>query len=702
MAYTQCGFTGSALLDYRQLRENGCHPENLWWFYDYFPLVYEKDKLIADNYDAYLFGLADLRGVGLASFTRILDPADVKTAAEVCVTDFYSVSHVKRGLNTRAAPNVRARSVSQGPVIALWQDLSTKGHVLYTRGAQRARLKFVVRSDAGIADVKVHDADRGLFRRFAGHGAKELAREFEAVYDRQHYLTLEVTDINGKRAFSPDIHLYYYTRGLYRCGDNLNMLGSAGLVWHPDRNEMMQMFKNFAHGKEFSLRGWDSGSPLAPMPKVRPCESISARSADETAASRPPSYPIEKTVVSKLLDVRLASGDMQIAAMRMTHRADTYGTDERPSPAMASLPRDRGELEYYERTHTIYSPMDRLDYVIIWFHRREREGRKNYRGGVMWHEGEIRFKKDVVLQGAVPIPLAQMMCPTDLEKNWGNVLIAQEAGGETKVSALQDTAKRVVTQGRLRPGGFVSQMPSVVGHLAFLAPVGMDFAYSSSMPGEMQIGLGRDGELVKAGTVMPYRFAIATLADVPAGSAAAADTAAGFNMGGGHDGYPVAMKVGAIEDATFFFTARAEDSETAFTLGPRNLIIDLPVRVRGLENNGCVAVYSAMRPWYRFVATDDEGTAWFQEPIDNANEMWVGNVFVCDNKAVKLTLVVDGQAEGKPPFIEAHNPTDKKITATVRSPKNAPMFGGLTTKVTVPEGDSVFLVVRDGKLVPRD
>ena len=697
-----CGFSGSALIDYRQFRANGAHPENLWWFFHYLPMVYEKDKLIADNYSEYLFGLRDLRAVALASFTRISDPADVSVAAATCFTGFQSLGHAKKALNSNLAPSSIARSsgqyVSQGPEIAYWQAVTSGGNWLYTSGVQRNLFKFVVRSEAGIAEVKVHDADQGIFRRFAGNGAKELTREFEAVNDKQHYLTLEVIDKNGKRAYSQCIPIYFYSRGLYRCGDNLNILGSSGLVWHPDRNEMMQMFKNFSNGNDFALRGWDTGAPLAPMPKVRACETLSVKGAGEYPT--PPkqlAYPLQRTAVSKLLDVVLGSYNLQIASMSMTKLAETYGTDQRPGPAACSVPRDIGDLEYFERTHTIYSPGDRLDYVITWNYRREVEGRKDYKGGIMWHEGEIRFKKDMTLQGAVPIPLVQMMCPTDLEQKWGNTLIASDSDGNTKISMLQDMKKPVGNSGRISPGGFVSQMPAPVGYQAFLAPVGSDFAYSSSMPGEMQIGLGREGQEVKAGTVMPYRFAIATFAGADAGSAVPADTAAGFNMNGGCDGYPVKMKTGEIVDTVFFFTAKAADNESAFTLGPRSLIIDLPIRVQGLEDNGCAAVYSTKRPWFRFISVV-KGAAYFQEPIDQANEMWVGNMFVCENKNLKITVVVDGQAEGNLPFIEVHNPTDKEVQTTITSPSGTPLFGGLKTNVKIPAGDSVKLNI-NGKQI---
>lgn len=101
------------------------------------------------------------------------------------------------------------------------------------------------------------------------------------------------------------------------------------------------------------------------------------------------------------------------------------------------------------------------------------------------------------------------------------------------------------------------------------------------------------------------------------------------------------------------------------------------VLVRGLENNGCAALWSEKHPWFRFVAVDEAGTAWFQEDIDQRNAMWAGNVFVCDNKAVKIALVVDGQADGRPPFVELHNPTDEAVHAAVHSPAGAPLFGGL-------------------------
>lgn len=97
----QNGYAGIALLDYKQLRANGAHPENLWWFYHYIPLAYEGTKLIADNRGDYLFGLRDLRMAIPVSFTRIRTPAEVAAAAQTCHTGFRTIPLARTALNTR-------------------------------------------------------------------------------------------------------------------------------------------------------------------------------------------------------------------------------------------------------------------------------------------------------------------------------------------------------------------------------------------------------------------------------------------------------------------------------------------------------------------------------------------------------------------------------------------------------------------------
>jgi len=701
-----CQFPGSALLDYQQLRKNGAHPENLWWFYHYMPLVYEKDRLIADNESEYLFGLRDMRWAAVASFTRVRAPADVATAAAACFTGMKDLPSAKAAINTRCVASWAATQagqyVSQGPVVAAWEVMNSQmeSNWRYTRGAQRVPLHFVVRSEAGIAEVKVLDADRGPIRRFLGHGARELSRRFELVHDQQHYLTLEVLDTAGKKAISQDVLVYCYKGGLFRCGDNLNILGPTAMCWHPDRNEFFNAAKDFRNGSDYCLRGWDTASATlgVPTPQAQLWDMINLKEAKGW-------YPEPSrlgSIVGRLMDVGVNSYNIQIATMRMTTLSESFDNEKRPTPAFASIARDLADLEYFDRTHTLYAPMERVDMYTTWNFRRDREGRKDYQGAILWHEGEIRFKKDCTLQGAVPIPLFWDRCPTDVSKNVGTTFIVTDADGSTRRSILRDEKKPVRNHGRIRPGGYAALMTAPVGYHGLLVPVDMDFAYEAALPSwtALLAGPGRDGQKMKAGSVLKYRFGVGTFADEKAGNSLLEQTVKAMDLAGGQAGYPVEMKAGELDDAVFFFTARAKENEAAFVLGPQDLIIELPVRVRGLENNGCAAVWSTKRPWFRFIPVDAEGTAWFQEPIDEKNAMWVGNVLVCSHKDVKITLVADGQAEGKPPRLEVHNPTDREIAATLRSPAHAPRFGGLSATVKIPVGDSVRLRIQGKQLEP--
>ena len=682
----RCNMPATALLDYRQLRAAGSHPENLWWFWNHFPLVYDRDQLIADNYAEYLAAQRDLRITAPMSLTRIKDPADVALAAKTCFTGFCNLEQARKAFASGPGGGGVRQYVSQGPVIAQWRAINTQmeDNWQHTRGGQSVRLRFVVRSDAGIADVKVHDADQGLLRRFAGHGDKELTREFTLTHDKQHWVSLEVSDLTGRRAFSRYMLLFVYKQGLYRCGDNLNILGPLGMIWHPDRLEMLPLVKDFRNGEDYSLQGWDRGSPMCPMPRAEPLIEVRTREYGVW-----PDRSKLGAVPQKLMDVGLASHNIQIVTMQMD-RLTRLGNRGGFSNAEGAVPQDVGDLEVFHRTHTMIAPMDRIDWFVTWNYRRYKEGSKDYRGALVWHEGEIRFRKDVTLQGQVPIPLARMACPTDLDKHWGNTFIVTDAAEGTRVAMLQSPEKRAQTKGRIRPGGYAAQMPSLVGYHAFFTLPGSDFAYQSDMPGYLQVGLGRDGQTVKAGTVMPYRFVVGALADAEGGTGLLEHTVQAMNLHGGQAGYPVAMTIGQLDDATFFFTATAQDHEALFTLGPQNLIIDLPIRVRGLEDNGCAAVYSTQHPWFRFIPVV-KGTAWFQEPIDEANELWVGNVLACDHKGVKITAILDGLTEKMKPFAEIHNPTDKDITTRVFSPRHAPKLGGLSTEVTIPAGQSIRL-----------
>jgi hypothetical protein len=499
---------------------------------------------------------------------------------------------------------------------------------------------------------------------------------------------LDVIDTNGKRAISNYQFLYCYKSGLYRCGDNLNTLGSAQLVWHPDRNQMPTMTKYFENGFKYTVQGIDSGPPLATQPDLWPMEYVS------TTEGSYPQLPAE--ITNKIPDIKLGSTDLQIYSTDMSQRSEGFDTDTRPGPSWGAISKRLGPHPYFERKHITYAPRSRQDYFVTWNHRRPWEGSKNYKGSILWHEGEIRWTKSVTLKSAVPVQLVRENGPGGARFDLHDQLFVTDAErGLLSLRLRADQEKPLRRSGRIAPGGYCAAMNTDLGYIAFFAPPGSDFSYSTygtdnapDLVNNTVIGLGRDGQKVEAGEVWKYRFALATIADPKLSNELLKDISQGFNLNAEKESvYPVEVKTGKLLDTEYFCSLSADKNETQFSIGPRELICDLPIRISGLQDNGCAADWATGRNFFRFVPVVD-GTAYFQESIDKKAEIWAGNVFVSDNPNVKLSLTIDGQAEDKAPLLEIHNPTEKEITTRVWSPPGTPLFGGMSFDVTLPAGGS--------------
>lgn len=687
-------FGPNAIVGMDRLHQSGAHPANLWWFFRFFPLIYEGDRLIEDDYDDFLYSLRDLRWMSLSSFTRVRDPAQVAVAAQACCTILPRPEHVKQWCNSRCGtyhPAYGKSYVTQGPHINLWWAINSQMENPWktTRGAQRVRLKFTVSSEVGIRDVTIHDANFGLIRRFDGQGAHELTREFEMVHDRQHYLALVATDVEGRRALGNYWLLYCYKSGLYRCGDNLNTLGSAAVLLHPDRHQRLMLHKVFEDVWKITLRGFDTGAGIASQPSIFPLKLI------ETPDG---AYPRERGLMTAgVLDVPMASYDVSITSMDFSSLAPRYEYEGRCTPSMGGILPLVGPHEYAEWSETAYILRSRMDYFTAWNHRRVFEGSQDYRGGLIWHDGVIRIRKDVVVKPGIPIPLFCVQGPGGAAHRTSDHLFVLDAErGPMHWQVSTDDEPPADCAGTIEAGGYAALMPTDVGYLAFLAGPGSPFRYSGhhwaktrGANGRVYVGFGKpQGGVMKAGTEIPYRFLMATINDKAVSADLMADQAEAYNLDGGTDGYPFEVKVGEFADAEFFFTVAAAEGETVIEIGPRKTICDLAFRVRGIEDNGCAAVYVKGQDFFRFVAVS-EGSAYFQEPIDPAIHLWAGNVLLCDCKDAKMTLVMLGQAEGAQRFLEVHNPRAEPLQARVWSPEHTPIFGGTKLTLDLPAGDSV-------------
>ncbi|HEY3397895.1 MAG TPA: hypothetical protein VGM19_09595 [Armatimonadota bacterium] len=692
-----CGYSPNMLLTYRNLRAQQAHPANMWWFYRVAPYVFDRGKLTEDNFDEWLYALRDIRHVDPASYTRLYAPAEVAGAAATCVTAGRNLPNMRDWLNTRCANygNPACPYVSTGPRIEQWEANNSQfDSPLDVRGAQRAHGRFTVASPDGIREVSIRDANYGVLRRYLGNGQPTLAREFELAHDRDHYLTLVVVDGKGKVAVSDEIYLWNYKTSMMRCGDNLNFLNGVGLCWHPDRNEMMPLAQMYQGMPAESIGGYDTAAALT----SRGVLALSALDTSHTEELKQYPVPGSGVVLRKILDVKLPGRDVKICDMTMDPLVESYDTPKRDTPALCDVPTVVQENQLFVRTHRAYYLQNRNNMFVTWNYRRAREGAENYRGGLVWHEGKITFKRDATLAGAVPVPLFYLS-PNQVEGTATVVLVQDSQGGPTiyPLTPGQPFAK----EGLLAPGGFLTAGPCDTYPVIFGAS-GSTLRYNAfadpatGRVSQIVVGVGQAGQNVAAGESLPYRFAVASLGGPRKTSeeyvAQFEDLGESFGLGGGERGVKSTVSAGTLVSREVFYTLQAAAGEAACRIEPRATIIDLPFCVQGVEDNGCAAVFSSARPWFRPVGVA-EGKAYFQENVDRGSEIWAGNVFLCDDKSVRLTLVADGLAEGRAPFLEVHNPTDKPITARVWSPQHAPLFGGYQSTPTLPAGSSLMLTL---------
>lgn len=692
-----CSYSPNMLLTYANLRAKGAHPANMWWFYRVPPFVYDGARLVADQLDEWLYALRDVRHVNPASYTRIHSPADVAGAAAVCATGARDLALARQWLNTRCGSfgDPAAPYVTGGPTIEQWSAINSQhDYPFEVRGKQRARLRLQVSSPDGIREVTVHNADYGAIRRFLGHGQKVFAQEFNLVHDRDHTLTLEVTDGKGRQAISEKIFLFSYKMSLERCGDNLNFLDGVGLCWHPDRNQMLPLAQDYQGMPTESIGGYDTSEALTNRAVLQ------LWAVDPITTEELKQYPDwdHDGLLRKILDIPLPGNDVKICQMEMGPIVWPFDSLSRDTPARTTVPWVVQENRLFSRTHRSYYFQNRANMYVAWDYRRVREGAQNYRGGMVWHEGKVRFKRDATLAGPLPVMLlylhggAAVGTPT-------TVLAKDAAAGA--VAAVLPRGQVLYQEGVLAPGGYFTAAPCDVYNVIY-AGAGTELHYvlvsdaAGGQINQLQVGLGRPGQNVTAGAELTYRFGVATLGGplMPPAQVAARAEEIGASFGiGGVGGVQATVTTGRLVGREMFLALAAEDHEARVQVAPRETIVDLPIRVQGIEDNGCAAVYSTARPWLRWVGVA-EGQAWLQENVDAGSSLWVGNVFVCDNPAIKLTLIDNGMAPGRAPFLEVHNPTDAPIQATVTSPPHTPTYGGRRFLVDVPPGSSRVLPLK--------
>ena len=658
---------------------------NLWWHHFLAPWEYRGGKVVADNTAQYFQVIGNQQSLIPTAYAEIRSADDLATAAGACVSVFLAanVTEAAKQIHPDSGPpwplySDRFSYVTQGPrltqfTITNW--IYGGQRVEYTAGVQYFQMRVGAASEVGLAEVAVLDGNQRLYRRFLPGGAKRFSRAWVGVHDRQHAFVIRATDIDGHVAYSSPRIAFDNARGLYQCSDNQNTLGSQNApFYHPGRHEFPGHSQNWIPSF-YGWRGWDGmQGPVRQAYLSAPYTYLDAVGERELQEGERYERPVEVALASYFCNVFRTKTTRVIAPFT----DPSYG-------ASTGLPVRDTALADQEYTAII--PASRADCEFFWFHP-ELMSRSlaSYRASLALVEGRVHLKKDVTLTDtAQPIPVASVSA-------WGKGLDAFYLSLPGR-GVLESYPFRGSTDA-LAPGAFASAGP--MAGAPFLANAGLTPLRLQSIPdakpdqvGGIVVGVAEPGAKLAAGTQLDFRLVTGFLAEGNQPGRTGADLAASLNLGGGTQGYPLKVTVGKLTDTRFLLDLTAQQGEVQFTAGPRRMFLDLPVRLRGVADNGCVALFEKRLGHFIFVPTW-EGDGLFQVAIDEGAEVWAGNIVVADQPKIILGFVDTGEG---PARLEVHNPTDGELSATLTSPPHTPCFGGWSAKVTVPAGDSVTVSV---------
>ena len=696
---------GRMLLEYDKLPGD---PANMWWYYNVPLWVYDESKLVADNLKRYLLARNNLCAVTASCFTRIKSSSGVAAAARRCTWNVDPGHHpqLSTAVDTAAAQWYSWTSTSQGgengPSLA-WVALDWRGASFYrTTGAQRVRGTFRASSAAGLKEVRLHDGTRGIVRRYLCAGAKQFSRTFEVVHDRQHELVLEAVDGRGQRAIFTSQRLFSYPQGFYRCSDNNNLLGSTPTIAFSDRHDFPR-FPVFEDNDLSTLVGFDTGTGFMNQPEAIPTIFSVQTAAGEQGPHVERSAPDDSGVRLVQTPLRFPFSSYEINVVDASSQKYVKRLTK-DSPALGPFMPESGGLPYATLDRRVYLLRSRMNYFLKWSGRRPHEAAENYRGDVFVHEGTIRFRQDVKLQGEIPILLERVLYKGGSEYGQADRVLIDDAkrGAIMLHYGPQDKFRQA---GTLRKGGWLAGQFTDGGTLAVVPAVdGMRYEISTLATGPKSLkwnyflGLGRDGQMVRKGEKWRYRYlAVSISGRTPKDDHLLKSVGRSFILDPKGIS-PKDVEVGQLLNPQVIVTGRANNHEFVAKFQPASLMVDRPLRIEGIEDNGCAAVYvlngDPGEKRFRFVGVFDNA-ALFQQNTDQGPTLWIGNPFYAENAKLRLTLVAEGLRSGEQPFLEVHNPTDSAVTTTVRSPQHTPHYGGFAKRVTVPAGDSIFLKLTD-------
>ena len=115
--------------------------------------------------------------------------------------------------------------ISNGPLVTAWRAINATritGGKWWLPGSEQYRVQLAARSTAPLTDIRIYDGPY-LLLRFRPN-KQRVALQFDLPHDEQRYLTAEITDASGRKAFTDGIFVRDFLNFRFMCGDRGNSI----------------------------------------------------------------------------------------------------------------------------------------------------------------------------------------------------------------------------------------------------------------------------------------------------------------------------------------------------------------------------------------------------------------------------------------------------------------------------------------------
>ncbi len=645
------------------------------WFQGNFKVIalytYDGGKLVDDSVDYY--GELQRMRYQLAPVAvhLVRSPAEVKAAARNGAQTFvrWPDSDVVAALSGHIGRYkdryvfVRSSSVSAGPVIEDTRILNFGTSDLAMPGNDRWRLHVRVTSPEGLREVEILNGDAGApWRRFLPEGAKVFDTSIDHFHDQQYSLYVRATDANGKQAIGWTAWTSVQENSFPRCSDNINTMPRGKWWGQPKQMANVRGIENYLCVRNFSYMGMPTWAGVAESarPAVKYSPKLVCRFGTIVDCVMEEHYP------------RTASGN----------------PDRTDCPELA-VP---NEFIAGKARHTLFTP---------------------------WQDGPLVQLVDGDFTALQDMKLRRAQVCQFQGRQGADAFCGTPKGGP--IMAGKFTRKRGSYAAWMPDGGFAALYPQAFrGSVGFVAlQEGLRFFAFDGGRGYYNLRgwLGDDNRALKAGDKLQYRYlGIVSPLDPWPDIRFVTDVIETLGING-KTAYTVKPRIGAVLGTRYTLKLKAEGYGFAGRITQARLPLHLPTLVAGLNPRWHAGIWYKGRTaltvaeWVvndmnqRFAVRKrrnvvneiqsfpvmDDGTGFLQ--VDTSildKEVFIGNLLVCDNPQVWLTLV--DRRPGKAAFV-AHNPADDPITCTVRPAPGFTLLGRFSRKVELPAGASVRVAI---------